>query len=46
MIAYSNDFHYYAVNKNEYGKCHESYVTDYPFGKADEFVNTIIANYE
>lgn len=46
VIAYSNDFHYYAVNKDEYGKCHESYVTDYPFGKADEFVDKIIANYE
>ncbi len=45
LCAYSNGFHIYAVNKEEYGKVFESYNTHFPYGAADELVDKIIQSY-
>ncbi len=46
LCAYSNGFHYYAVNKEEYGIVFESYNTYFPYGAADEMVDAIIKAYK
>jgi hypothetical protein len=43
--AYSNDFHGYAVDIEQYGHYYESKVTNYPFGKADEMISEITKLY-
>ncbi len=45
VIAYSNGFYFYAVNKEEYGINHESFNSRFPYGGADEFVDKIVAAY-
>lgn len=42
LCAYSNGFHYYAVNKDEYGTVFESYNTYFPYGDADAMVDEIL----
>ena len=42
LAAYSNGFDYYAVNKDEFGQVFESFVTHYPYGDADSFVEKIV----
>lgn len=46
LCAYSNGFHYYAVNKDEYGIVFESYNTYFPYGAADEMVDAIIKEFK
>ncbi|GAA6428271.1 hypothetical protein [Dielma fastidiosa] len=46
LCAYSNGFHYYAVNKDEYGIVFESYNTYFPYGAADEMVDMILREYK
>ncbi|WP_417076425.1 hypothetical protein [Holdemania filiformis] len=43
LCAYANGFHYYAVNKQEYGIVFESFNTYFPYGAADEMVDLILA---
>lgn len=43
--AYSNEYNGYAVDKEQYGKYPESFCTNYPCGKADEFIKEIIDLY-
>lgn len=45
VIAYTNGFHYYAVNKDEYGHNHESYNSRFPYGGAEQFIDKIVAEY-
>lgn len=45
IIAYANDYHYYAVNKEQYGTYFESYHTMYPFGIADEMIEQTVLLY-
>lgn len=45
LCAYANGFQYYAVNKAEYGTVFESFVTRYPYGDADLFVDEILKQY-
>lgn len=46
LCAYSNGFHYYAVNKQEYGEVFESFNTYYAYGDADRMVDEIIKNFK
>ncbi len=45
VMAYTNGFYYYAVNKAEYGSNHESFNSRFPYGGADEFIEKIIASF-
>lgn len=42
ILAYSNDFLGYAVNKEQFGQYFESFLSEYPAGGADQFVDDII----
>lgn len=42
ILAYSNDFLGYAVNKEQFGQYFESFLSEYPVGGADQFVDDII----
>lgn len=46
VMAYTNGFYYYAVNKDEYGTNHESYNSRFPYGGAEAFIGKILANYQ
>ncbi|WP_145407828.1 hypothetical protein [Paenibacillus xylanexedens] len=43
--AYCNDFNGYAVDSAQYGKFYEANVSNYPFGKADEMIKSILEIY-
>lgn len=42
IIAYTNDFHGYAVDEKEYGKYFETFMSEYPYGKADLMIEETI----
>ena len=42
LCAYANGFHYYAVNRQEYGIVFESFNTYFPYGAADAMVDEIL----
>ena len=42
LCAYANGFHYYAVNKQEYGIVFESFNTYFPYGAADVFNHVLV----
>lgn len=45
ISCYSNDYLSYLVDKNNYGLYFESFVSDIPYGKADELIETIISKF-
>lgn len=42
IIAYTNDFNGYAVDDEEYGKYFETFMSEYPYGKADQMIDETI----
>lgn len=45
IAAYADDFKGYAIDEKLYGEIPETYLTDFPRGVADQFVNQIIESY-
>lgn len=45
VSCYTNDYVSYLVSRDDYGKYFESFMSENPFGKADEFVDKIIENF-
>jgi len=42
ISCYTNDYVSYLVPRNDYGKYFETFMSESPFGKADEFIDKII----
>lgn len=45
ISCYTNDYRSYLVSSDDYGKYFETFISENPFGKADEFVDRIIHNF-
>jgi hypothetical protein len=43
IVCYANGYNGYFVAKDEYGKTFETYVSNAPYGKAEEIADSIIA---
>lgn len=42
LFAYTNDFFGYAVDREQYGQYFETFMSEYPLGEADRFIDNII----
>ena len=42
LFTYTNDFFGYAVDREQYGQYFETFMSEYPLGEADRFIDNII----